>query len=879
LNSTGKNQFTQNPQIQALKTVLAFIVIMATLTVGVSHGQTTISPTTSTTEIAATTGPLNPVTVPTGGIILHGSAISPITHQPVRHLWVADSFLGICRVDPDLDSPGPYQVNTNACPFAGFAALNGGAMAFDPDNNVVYLVDNQAKGSLGVLRANYLATADSGNGSMDVASLFSLGGAPPNQLFPAGQTGCNFIGNPGAPNSAVLDPQGNLWIGFSRSSAILRFNSPATVTSNNFGTCAQFMQQAATVAGNHSGTGITFVGHDLWGATLEIMYTIKNADTICLVGQNPACSSANGTAQIVLPTVIGATSITSDQAYPATNGNNLYIGMPNTVIWLGNVAAGAAGETLANTYVDPSAGLINVGMVAIDNNDPANLMLYSGDDTSGAATAGDGRIFQTIQTAAAPAPPAAPQNVVASIANGQGTVSWSPAQTGQAVTSYTVHNSFASNGQLLPDITVSPVGSAFPATSTALSGIAANTSYQFEVAANNAQGSSPFSAPSNPAPVIPIPDPPTGVQALPGDTQAFVSWTAPLNNGGTPVLSYTVTTLVNGQPTPNTVTVPAPTSGTASSAVVSGLTNGTVYTFTVHASNAQANSQESAPSTPISPSISNLPTMKVEVNGPISVSPVPALVTYTVVVTNTSQFAVNGIQVNHTLATTDGAFIIVAEPAQGVCTAGGTGVTTVVCSVGNMAAGATTSIDVVVQMQKAQIDLSSRVTGFDANGDSLVFKLEHRTTTPPGTPPPPGSTTISVPVNGQATPASLSPGQSGTLTFNASDNTGTVATDVVFTITIDSGLTINSVTVTPSTGSNPATCHTPQPGLVNTNVITCNIAALGGAKNTNPTVTMQVVVGITAPSRTGLTFLPSATVNFNGINSANGTATLQVKVH
>jgi hypothetical protein len=295
-------------------------------------------------------------------------------------------------------------------------------------------------------------------------------------------------------------------------------------------------------------------------------------------------------------------------------------------------------------------------------------------------------------------------------------------------------------------------------------------------------------------------------------------------------VSYTVTALLNGNPTTNTVTVPAPSSGTAVSAVVSGLSNNTSYTFTVHAMNAQANSQESAPSTSITPSISNLPIMKVEVNGPISVTPVPAIVTYTVVVTNTSPFPVNGIQVNHTLATTDGAFIIVAEPGQGVCTGGGSGVTAVVCSVGNMAPGAVVNIDVVVQMQRAQIDLSSRVTGFDANGDSLVFKLEHRTTTPPGTPPPAGSLKIPVTVTGQATPATLNPSQAGIITFSASDNTNTVATDVNFTITIDSGLTINSISASPSTGSNVATCNAPQPGLVNTNVITCNIAALGEQK-------------------------------------------------
>ena len=873
MSTTGRTQY-----FQSLKAILASAVIFLTLTGATASGQTTISPATSTIQLAGTPNPQSPITGPSGGVILYGSAINPATNLPVRHLWVADASLGICRVDPDLDSPGPYAINANACPLSGVSGLNGGAMAFDSADNLIYLVDAQAKSSLGALRVSYQPGADSGNGSMDPQSVFSLGGAPAGSLFTGGQTGCAFPGNPGSPNSVAIDPLGNVWVGFSKSSVIARFNSPATATSSNFGTCAQFVQQAATVAGNHAGSGLAFVGHDLWGATLEIMFVIKNADTICLVGQNPACGSANGTAQITLGSLLGATSIASDQVYPSTNGNNLYIGDANSVAWVGNVVAGSAGQTLAPTYVATSIGLANVGTVAVDGTDPANLVLYAGDDPSGAATAGAGRIFQTIQTPAAPGPPGAPLNVVAAIANGQGTVTWSPLQTGQPVTSYTVHNNFASNGISLPDITVSPVGSAFPATSTPLSGIAAGATYQFEVMANNAQGSSAFSAPSNLAPVIPIPDPPTAVQGIAGDTQASVFWTAPLNNGGATIVSYTVTALINGNPTPITATVPAPSSGTAASAVVSGLTNNTSYTFTVHASNAQANSQESAASTPVTPSVSNLPIMKIEVNGPISVTPVPAIVTYTVVVTNTSPFPVTGIQVNHTLATTDGAFIIVAEPGQGTCSGDGSGVTAV-CSVGNMAPGAVVNIDVVVQMQRAQIDLSSRVTGFDANGDSLVFKLEHRTTTPPGTPPPAGSLKIPVTVTGQATPATLNPGQAGIITFSASDNTNTVATDVNFTITIDTGLTLNSVTASPNTGSNVASCNAPQPGLGNTNVITCNIAALGGAKATNPTTTLQVIVGVTAPNRSGLTFLPSATVNFNGINSANGTSTLSVKVH
>ncbi|HYX52653.1 MAG TPA: fibronectin type III domain-containing protein, partial [Candidatus Limnocylindrales bacterium] len=507
--------------------MVTFCLIAYTITV-VGTAQTAVTPTTSTTQVAVS-DPLDPITAPAGGAVLYGTAINPSTNLPVRHLWVADAFLGICRVDPDLDSPGPYIVNSNACPLNVLPSIVGGGMAFDSANSKLYFVDAQVKNSQGVFRINYHPEADGGQGSLDVSSLFSMAGAPAGQLFPGGQTGCILPGNSGPPNSAALDPLGNLWVGFSKSSVIARFNSPANASTASIGSCSQFVQQAATVAGNHFGTGLTFVGHDLWGSTLEIIYVIKNADTICMVGQNPACSSANGTAQLALSTLLGATGIASDQVYPATNGNNLYISDANSVAWVGNVMGGPAGQSLAATYVDPSIGLANVGAVVVDGTDPANLVLYSGDDPSGVATPGAGRIFQTTQTSVAAAAPGAPLNVVAAIGNGQGSVSWSPAQSAQPVASYTVHNNFASNGLPLPDITVTTGSSGFPATSTPLNGIAPNSSYQFQVTASNAQGSSAPSTPSNLAPVIPIPDPPTNVVGIAGDTQVFVSWSAPLN--------------------------------------------------------------------------------------------------------------------------------------------------------------------------------------------------------------------------------------------------------------------------------------------------------------------------------------------------------------
>jgi hypothetical protein len=112
------------------------------------------------------------------------------------------------------------------------------------------------------------------------------------------------------------------------------------------------------------------------------------------------------------------------------------------------------------------------------------------------------------------------------------------------------------------------------------------------------------------------------------------------------------------------------------------------------------------------------------------------------------------------------------------------------------------------------------------------------------------------------------------------NNSSTAANNVVFTITIDSILTINSVTVTPSAGANPASCGAPAPGLGG-NVIVCTIASLGGppVNGVAAVQKMIVTVGITAPSPANLQLLPSGTVTFDGIDSSNPTATIVLRIH
>ena len=87
---------------------------------------------------------------------------------------------------------------------------------------------------------------------------------------------------------------------------------------------------------------------------------------------------------------------------------------------------------------------------------------------------------------------------------------------------------------------------------------------------------------------------PTSVSATSGaNAQSVVSWTAPVSDGGSPITGYTVTANPGGQTC-------SWTSGPLS-CTVTGLTNGTSYTFTVTATNAAGTSAASASSSTIIP--------------------------------------------------------------------------------------------------------------------------------------------------------------------------------------------------------------------------------------------------------------------------------------
>jgi len=138
-----------------------------------------------------------------------------------------------------------------------------------------------------------------------------------------------------------------------------------------------------------------------------------------------------------------------------------------------------------------------------------------------------------------------------------------------------------------------------------LSNLSPGTAYTVYMRAVNAVGAGPWSAPqgfatssppappSPPNPVVFPPGAPTGGLAVAGDASASVSWVAPSDSGSYPISNYQVTSAPGGR----SCLVSAP----ALTCEVSGLTNGTAYTFTVRALNGAGWGSDSVPSNAVTP--------------------------------------------------------------------------------------------------------------------------------------------------------------------------------------------------------------------------------------------------------------------------------------
>ncbi|HVS84970.1 MAG TPA: fibronectin type III domain-containing protein [Gaiellaceae bacterium] len=188
----------------------------------------------------------------------------------------------------------------------------------------------------------------------------------------------------------------------------------------------------------------------------------------------------------------------------------------------------------------------------------------------------------------APTPPAlvatvpgAPTGVSATAGDGSATVGFLPPADdgGSAILGYTVT---ASPGGATATGSGSPI---------VVTGLKNGTPYTFTVTAANVVGAGARSSASSAVTPLALPGAPTGVSAVRGDRSAEVSFTPPASTGGSAIGSYTVTASPGG----------ATASGIAGPLLVTGLKNGTPYTFTVTATNARGTGPSSTPSAEVTP--------------------------------------------------------------------------------------------------------------------------------------------------------------------------------------------------------------------------------------------------------------------------------------
>jgi Ca2+-binding RTX toxin-like protein len=218
--------------------------------------------------------------------------------------------------------------------------------------------------------------------------------------------------------------------------------------------------------------------------------------------------------------------------------------------------------------------------------------------TDGTDTLRNIEVLQFADTAT----PGAPTAVTATGGAGQATVSWvAPLvnRVPQVVTSYSVEVSL--NGTVVPAAgALRPVGNVL---TTDVTGLAAG-SYTFRVLASNAAATpvnGPLSLPSGAVTVTAgaTPGAPTSVIASAGNASATVTWTPPAVAGGSPITGYTIDVFRAGVLQPPLV----PLAPAGTTRVVTGLTNGTAYSFVVHAVNTAGAGPGSVASNTVTPAL------------------------------------------------------------------------------------------------------------------------------------------------------------------------------------------------------------------------------------------------------------------------------------
>jgi hypothetical protein len=271
-------------------------------------------------------------------------------------------------------------------------------------------------------------------------------------------------------------------------------------------------------------------------------------------------------------------------------------------------AGGDSGSLIVRKSDNRPVGLLFAGGDSVTFANPINAVLSRFSVTIDDGSAGD----------PAATVPGAPRNASATAGNAQATVAWQPPidDGGSTITQYTATSTPGSK---------TCMWTTGPLTCT-VTGLTNGTSYTFKVTATNSVGTGLPSSSSNAvtptsSPSATVPGAPQNVTAVAGNTKAAVSWSAPASNGGSAISSYVATS------TPGSKTCPWTTGPLT--CTVSGLTNGTSYTFVVRATNSVGTGPASAPSNAVTPTAGPAviaPETVIKPNATLGSSTIPLLI-------------------------------------------------------------------------------------------------------------------------------------------------------------------------------------------------------------------------------------------------------------
>ena len=317
-----------------------------------------------------------------------------------------------------------------------------------------------------------------------------------------------------------------------------------------------------TVAGLSNGTIYTFI-------VIAIAASGAGTSSAASAAVTPTGSATTTT----LPTT--TTTLSTTPAAPTITAAN--VSSPygpqdeaNVSVTPSSSTGGSALSTLTVTVTpglktcsvtNPTAGTSNQCFVT--GLTPGTTYTFSATVTN---SAGQTSPASSTVSATLPTVPGAPTAVTAGASSGSTAVSWlAPSSNGGAsISSYTVTSS---PGALTCIATT--------LTNCTVTGLTDGTAYTFSVTATNMMGVGAASTPSAPTAFVIAPSAPLSPSAIAGNAQAVVSWQTPSVTGGYGISLYNVVA------SPGNLTCSTPNT----SCTITGLTNGTSYTFTITAVN------------------------------------------------------------------------------------------------------------------------------------------------------------------------------------------------------------------------------------------------------------------------------------------------------